>query len=193
MLKRFVLPAVALLSATTAAEAAVLTYNGTLTPNVTQLGFTPPVGNTGLDPSLWSYWQFSATAGEEFYIEVDRISGVLDPAAGVFAGTFTDTDDLLPFFDIYGGDAFGDDEDAPAVFGPYGDPNFYFQASMSGIYTLAIASMASGLDPQLLAFGYQVTLRPLNNNIGTPEPGMIGLLGLGLAGIAAARRRRKTA
>ena len=141
--------------------------------------------------ATWSFWTFSANAGDNINIEVNRLVSALDPVSSVVFGDATGT----PFasatgtsiFDWSGPGlstviAFGDDDDPANVpGGPWGDPNYGFVAGSTGVYTVAVASYASAT-PGPHAFEIIVTGSTV------PTPGALGLLAMG--GLVAARRRR---
>ena len=86
----------------------------------------------------------------------------------------------------------GDDENAPNVPGPYGDPNTRFFAGTAGFYTVAVANFVSGdpgsdglFDYRLVAFGIQNA----PNVQAVPSPAVLALMGLGLVLMVFAHRR----
>lgn len=182
------------------AAADPLNYEGTLSNGGTGSGELP-LDSTVYDATKADYWAIWATAGDTVTVTVDRIDGELDPIEFVFVGAFDFTNDPLltgggTYFD-FGSPAYvgmGDDENPPAVPGPWGDPMFTFVAGTTGWYTVAVTSFISGpvpLDDK--DYDYQFTVR---GNTGdpnyqpNPEPGTIVLLSGALAAAGAWRRRR---
>lgn len=178
--------AIAALAGTASAQVVV---SGDLTNGASQNGVITVNGNTNTNSSAWSYWTFAANAGDNINVNVDRITGELDPIAAVHFGnvagaSFADLPDLinwnaagLTFV------AIGDDDEPPAVPGPFGDPNFGFVAANSGIYSIAVSSFASG---QIPANGYQFSIVVTGSTVPTPAAATL----LGLGGLVALRRRR---
>lgn len=141
--------------------------------------------------ATWSFWTFSANAGDNINIEVNRMVADLDPVSSVVFGNATGT----PFASVTGITIFdwsapglssviasGDDDDpANVAGGPWGDPNYGFTAADTGVYTIAVASYISAT-PGPHAFEIIVTGSTV------PTPGALGLLAMG--GLVAVRRRR---
>lgn len=148
------------------------------------------------------YWVFWATAGDNITVMVERVDGALDPAQWIYFGSYSDSAD--PGFTTNGitlgtGSefiVFGDDEMAPAVPGPWGDPRSMFIAPTEGWYTVAVTSFLSGPVPGDGDYDYLITVR---GNTGipkyapNPEPGTMILLSGALAAAGAWRRRRRAA
>lgn len=179
-----------------AADAQVATL-GDLTSGAPGVGTITTPGNTIAigTASAWGFWTFSANAGDAINIEVDRTTGPLDPASSVVFGNANG----LAFAALTGTSIFdwsgpglsaniasGDDNDPPAIPGPFGDPNYGFVAADTGVYTVAVGSFASGTMP---AGGYGYSIIVTGSTV--PAPGALALLGL--AGMVSSRRRRARA
>jgi PEP-CTERM motif len=175
------------------AEAVPITYLGTLQSGV-PVSDTVPDGGPN-NPTLADYWQFTLTQAAQITITGHRLEGDLDPALHLFRGTFTDTDQ---FGGSLGGGsiarlAFGDDQLAPALPGPFGDPFVSIQLP-EGTYTVAFVSFANGQSSG--PWGYCLELNGPATNCAdrqVPAPASLLLLGLGAIGIGSLRygRRRR--
>lgn len=157
------------------AQAAPITYLGTLQSGV-PVSDSVPLGNLNL--TLADYWQFTLTEETGVTITGHRIDGGLDPAFYLYRGLWTDTTQLgSPL-------AFADDELAPAVAGPWGDP-FLNRELPEGDYTVAFLSfLSAGPGP----FAYCLELNGPADSCGdrqVPMPATLLLLGLGAIGIGA--------
>lgn len=170
--------------------------NAQVTPqaNVTNGAWYPGTITTGTNSIAsapgWAFFIFQANAGDAINIEVDRAIGDLDPVSSVVFGDASGT----AFAALTGTNIFnwsgpglsavitsGDDNDGPALPGPWGDPNYGFVAPSTGTYTVAVASYFSAGSPP-----YDMLIQVLGSTV--PTPGSMALLGLG--GLAAIRRRR---
>jgi hypothetical protein len=172
------------------AASAQVTPVGDLTNGATQVG-TIRSQTIGLaDAFGWTFWTFSANVGDVINIEVDRLVGALDPASSVVFGNATG----LAFGSLTGSTVFdwsgpglsatvalGDDDDPPAIPGPFGDPNYGFVATSAGVYTIAVASFAS-----TGSFPYDHNITVTGSTV--PAPASLALLGAGA--LFAIRRRR---
>jgi PEP-CTERM motif len=172
----------------TSAHAIPISYNATLSDGVPVTGQISAT-NTASAPVGAQYYSFSATAGSMVNVVGDRLEGAFDMAFWIYQGLFVDTNDFGASFSFAGPGfiAFGDDQDAPNIAGPFGDPNITFTAGTTGFYTVAVTNFASGNPGQDGLFDFQLVARGVNN---VPAPGGIALLGLGLAALAAVRRRK---
>lgn len=164
------------------ALATPIVYLGTLVPNVPVSGNNLQIPGDFDNPVGADYWNIFATAGHRVDIVGDRQAVDYDMAMWIFRGTFTDTDQFGAFFSASdaGFIGFFDDEEAPNIpGGPFGDPRAFFLAPVTGFYTIAVTNNLSFQDPPN---PYTLT--------SVPEPASMLLLGGGLAGVAAAARRR---
>lgn len=144
-------------------------------------------GDTTANPAAWTYWTFSANAGDNLDVEVNRLVGELDPIAAVVLGNlagaaFADNIFSNPIMGLPLVAA-GDDNDPANLPGPWGDPHMAFVAPATGVYTIAVSSFASAQIPTP-GYVHEVIVRGST----VPAPGAAGLLALG--GLIAARRRR---
>lgn len=181
-MKKSLLAAVAALAVAGSANAAPITYLGTLSPGTPVVEVNTQGSGNQSNPVGADYWGFYADAGDAITITGDRLAIHYDMSLWVLFGQFADTNDFGAFFD--GGDStfvtFADDEIPDP--GPFGDPQAIFVAPFSGFYTIAVTNFLSSAGPpnpySLVATGVNV-----------PEPITLSLLGLGLAAAAARRRR----
>ncbi|MGH8592868.1 MAG: hypothetical protein ACREX9_22155 [Gammaproteobacteria bacterium] len=122
-----------------AADAIPITYNAQLFDGVPVTGvINQPNGNFS-NPVGAEYFSFFANTGSPTSVTVDgdRLDGPYDMSFWVFSGLFADTsafgasfDSLDPgFIDV------ADDETAPNLPGPFGDPLSIFNAPLTGFYT----------------------------------------------------------
>lgn len=162
-----------------------ITYLATLQSGDTVLGDIPlPADGNGWDnPESWDWYRFFAEAGNFVNIEVDRLTGDIDPVSSSFFGEPEDTDPMVTIFDTPAGAVFvasGDDDDPPNVPGPFGDPNYSFNIANTGWYATAVGNYLG--EPNGPG-EYDITITGQ-----TPEPATISLFALG--GLALLRRRR---
>lgn len=181
-MKKALITAVAVLAIAGSATAAPIVYEGTLHNGVQVAGVNTQVAGSQNNPVGADYWLFQASAGSAITVFGDRQAGHYDMSFWVLAGQFADTNDFGGSFDF--GDSsfvmFGDDEDAPNIAGPFGDPRVAFIAPTTGFYTVAVTNYLSSNQPP--------NPYTLQAN-GVPEPMTLSLLGLGLAAAAVRRRR----
>jgi hypothetical protein len=149
-------------------------------------------GIAGLD-----FWRFFATAGDVITIRGERTDINLDLSFTLYQGlTGADTSTTnghvfwqdgvsnLAFGGMLGL-AFRDDE-IPHP-GPHGDPLLNgFAITTTGDYTIVVGAASGFGRPNT---DYSLTLNG-NTGANVPEPGTLALLGLGIAGFGAARRKK---
>ena len=164
-------------------HAAPVQYSGTLGSGA------PVTGTVGgfsyfLDQgALVNYWRIAAVAGATISLSASRLNGNLDPMLGLWFGTTSaDTSAFIDGIDWGGMTFIGglDDEHAPALPGPNGDPFGSFIAPFTGIYTIIIGG---GLSTDTGPYAYSLTATAI------PEPATFGLLAAGVLGAGLSRRR----
>lgn len=180
---RAITPVCVLTAALVALEAngqVVISGDVTLGPAI---GTTVGTTATYLSPSQWSYWTFSANAGDEIVWGVRRLAADYDPIASVVRGNLEGAMfDASPIWNdpIMGLPlmSYSDDTAPPNLPGPFGDPLGSFTAPATGVYTISVAVVSGiGQNP------HEVFV----SGTTAPAPGAAWLAVLGLA---AARRHR---
>lgn len=128
-------------------SAAAVTYEGTISNNSFAMGagFQGDVPlNSINDPSLWDFWAFCATAGDQVTIEVHRTTNEMDPAMDLHEGSTTTTDGLSAGTSGSNPDlnhlVFADDNNGipHGVGGSFADPRIVETLPSTGLYTLAV-------------------------------------------------------
>lgn len=121
-------------------------------------------------------------ARDHVNVEVDRLTGDIDPVSASFFGQPEDTDPMVDIFGTPAGAVFvalGDDNDPPNVPGPFGDPNYSFNIANTGWYATVVGNFLGNPGPG----EYNITITGQ-----TPEPAALSLLALG--SLVLLRRRR---
>jgi hypothetical protein len=192
-MRRFFVAAAAIVLVAGSALAVPITYQQPLIPagaqNVPGVNTQGPSNQS--NPVGATYHYFYAHAGSLVTANGDRERGPYDMSWHILSGLFTDTNQFGASFD--GSDpgyiAFGDDEDAPNIAGPFGDPRTSFIAPTSGFYTIAVTNFLSGDSGTTNPYNIDII-----GNANTPEPASMALFGgIAVAGIAGLRRRMKKA
>lgn len=155
----------------TAALAAPITYEGSINSGDTVYG--------NIQAGEQDYWSFTANAGDFIVLTGHRLDAELDLAFDLYFGSGDTT--LLSYVD--GGD--DDVAELPGYEGPFSDPQVSLTLSSTGTYTVDVWEFISG-NIGTGEYQLQLTIRPAD----VPAPAALGLLGLGLIGVGAARRRK---
>lgn len=173
------------------AQAAAITFDGNLLDGSTQTGSVQP-GNNVSNPQGWDFWSFFGNAGDTATVTVRRLVGALDPALGVWFGTEADTSGYTSIFSSGATTpliAAADDNLAPALPGPFGDPQATFTLANTGFYTVGVSSFASNSTTALLP--YSISVQGSGHDVSVPEPAsVLGLLAVSALG-AGSRLKRK--
>jgi hypothetical protein len=188
-MRRFFMAAAAIVLVASSTLATPIVYQQPLMPagaqNVPGVNTQGPGNQTNTNGATYHY--FYAQAGSLVTLNGNRERGPYDMSFGIWQGTYADTNDLA-FFDA-NFIAFGDDEDAPNIPGPFGDPRSSFIAPTNGFYTVAVTNFLSSDGGTVNPYNLDII-----GNANTPEPASMALFGgIAVAGIAGLRRRMKKA
>ena len=181
-MKFFVLAATLALASLNAVAAPISATN--LGNNVVTAG---SVADGNFDSTNAAYFTFFS-AGGNVTVDGSRIDGGLDMGFWIFSGQIADTAHFGAAIDNAdpGFVAFRDDEHAPAVPGPFGDP-FFSGILAAGWYTVVVVDvLGNGNTGANQVYDFNLVANGVRN---VPEPMTLGLLGLGLIGVVATRRR----
>ena len=190
-LRTLLVAAPALVAGLTAAHATPISYEGVLSPGVAASGDVGGFSWFLNEGSGVDFWQFSASAGSNVTLRVDRLNGNLDPALSFYKGTTSADTSAFNSAASFGGLTFIgslDDENPPfvGVANFSGDPFGTFAIGTTGLYTVAVGgsdSTDSGMYP------YRITMS-VNGVNAVPEPSTYLMLTIGIAAIGWARRRK---
>lgn len=171
-----------------AAQAAPISFAGTLVAGSTEFGSvlaeSGPFGNG----DNWSFWQFSVPFFEPVSITVTPLSADFDPIVGVFYGIESDTGNYFDMLSSSVNTSFvaGADGSGPFDLDGAGEPATVSFDNLfgTGPFVLAIADYADGVGSGSLGYRINVTA-PI------PEPQTYALMGLGLALMAGMMRGRR--
>lgn len=182
-MKRFALALIALFASANAVASPIVYTQ--LDNAIAALGEISPSGHSAQSEGA-QYFSFYSQGGV-VTLDGSRIDGGYDMAFWLFSGLFADTN---AFGDFDAGDAgfiaFRDDNTAPAVSGPFGDP-FFSAPLAAGWYTVAVTNFGSNGNTGGDGF-YDFSLTATGVSA-VPEPAGLALTGLALAGLAMIRRR----
>jgi len=187
---RTLLIAAALAAVSATGWSAPVVYEGVLVPSVPVSGSVGGFSSflnsgTGVD-----YWQFNGFAGTTVTFTVNRLNGNLDPVLSFYRGTTTADTSLFNSGASWGGLTFIgslDDEHPPFVTpGPDGDPFGSFVLASAGAYTVVIGG---GNSTDAGSYPYRLTVTVAAP---VPEPSVVAMFAVGLAGVGWLRRRRRS-
>lgn len=177
------------LLASIGASAAPVVYDGALFPGLTRAGNVPTgdgwINNRG---SEVDYWFFSAVTGSMVTILVHPLDPRLDPAFSFYRGLTAADTSQFSNFDDWGGMTFIDF--GATLTGAGADAQWSFTAPSAALYTIAVGGWDSVGCPAACGaasgpYAYAITVTG-----NTPEPMTLALVGIGVAGLGFARRKR---
>jgi hypothetical protein len=183
---RHLLIALSLSTGATVAAAVPVSYRGVLVPGVPLDGSVAGFSWFLDEGSGIDFWRFSANTGDRVTLRVDRLNGNLDPALSLYRGLTTADVSAFSSSANWGGLTFIgslDDEKAPFLTpGPGGDPSGNFVLGSGGSFTVAVGG-SNSTDAGMYPYRITLAVTPV------PEPAMLTLFAVGLAGVAWRRRR----
>ena len=187
---RTLLTSAALAAACATAWSAPVAYEGVLVPALPVSGSVGGFSWFLSEGSQVDYWHFNGTAGQTVTFTVNRLNGNLDPALSFYSGsTSADTSAFVAGAN-WGGLTFlaSLDDEHPAFVtpGPGGDPFGSFVLPSTGAYTVVVGgsdSTDAGAYPYRLSVAVAAPV---------PEPSVVAMFAVGLAGVGWLRRRRRS-
>jgi hypothetical protein len=190
-LRTLLIAASALAAGLPAAEATPINYQGVLVSGVPDSGDVGGFSWFLNEGSGVDFWQFSANAGSNITLRVDRLNGNLDPALSFYRGTTSADTSAFNSAASFGGLTFIgslDDENPPFVgVGNFsGDPFGTFAIGTTGLYTVAVGGSDS-TDPGVYPYRITMSVNAVN---AVPEPSTYLMLAMGIAAIGWMRRRK---